>query len=87
MRAAASSGEAAISPFRSGVTSFTASTRVGEPVWPKRGSSSSTSGAMSFPVQVAMRPSVCVASTSRRAGQMPSLIASATETTAGSGSS
>ena len=60
---------------------------MGEPVWPKRLSYSSTSSTRSAAVQSAMRPSVDVASTSLRAGQIPSLIPSATETRAGVSSS
>lgn len=87
MRSAAASGEPAISPRRSGVASFTARTRVGEPVCPKRFSYSWTSSTRSAAVHVATRPSVDVASTSLRAGQIPSLIPSATETRAGVSSS
>ena len=87
IRSAASSGEDASSPRRSGAASLTASTRVGEPVCPNRLSYSCTSSTRSPAAQTAMRPVVSVASTSRLAGQMPSWIASVTETTAGSGSS
>ena len=52
MRSAACSGLSARSPRRSGVASLTARTRVGEPVWPKRGSSSSTSPTRSAAVHV-----------------------------------
>ena len=41
-------------PARSGVTSRTASTRVGEPVWPKRLSSSRTSSTRSLAVHVSI---------------------------------
>ena len=50
-RAAACSGDEARSPRRSGVTSLTARTRVGEPVWPKRRSYSSTSSTRSVACQ------------------------------------
>ena len=87
MRSAARAGSSARSAWRSGVASLTARTRVGEPVCPKRGSSSSTSPTRSAAVHVSIRPVGSIASTSRFAGQMPSLIPSVTETTAGRSSS
>ena len=62
-------------PARSGVTSRTARTRVGDPVWPKRLSFSATSSTRSAAVQTSMRPSPGSTSISS---------ARATETTAGS---